>query len=284
MAFWNTNLPAALIIMESIAAQTLKRLDTFFGALRTVRHRALMLDYDGTLAPFVERRDEAWPYAGVRTRLTELMTLRRTRVVIVSGRPCNDVIPLLGIEPVPELWGSHGWEHRPEGQNVELNPLTAIEALALAEAGKAAREAGLGSAIELKPASLALHWRGAPEREAEIRDHIAHNWRRWVREAGLVIHAFDGGRELQVPGRDKGHAVRAVIDSLPRGAMHAFLGDDFTDENAFRALNESIGSAYRLSVLIRETERVSAADIWLTPPEGTLDFLDRWLEVDRASA
>lgn len=269
-------------MMLSTDPKTLARLDAFFTALPAARHRAIMLDYDGTLAPFVERRDEAWPYPGVRTRLTELIALRRSRVIIVSGRPCNDVIPLLGIDPIPELWGSHGWEHRPEGQPVELNPLTALESLALGEAGKAAREAGFGAAIEFKPASLALHWRGAPEREAEIREHIAKNWRRWVLEAGLHIHAFDGGQELQVAGRDKGHAVRSVIESLPHGAMHAFLGDDFTDENAFRTLNEAVDSAARLSVLIRETERESAADIWLHPPEGTLDFLDRWLAVDRA--
>jgi trehalose-phosphatase len=70
----------------------------------------LLLDYDGTLAPFRVERDEAVPYAGVREAVRELLGAAHTRVVVVSGRTVTNLRPLLGVEPPPELWGTHGWE------------------------------------------------------------------------------------------------------------------------------------------------------------------------------
>ena len=72
--------------------------------------RVLMLDYDGTLAPFQVRPERATPYPGVREALEDLVEDGGTRVVIVSGRPAADLVPLLGLRQTPEIWGGHGWE------------------------------------------------------------------------------------------------------------------------------------------------------------------------------
>jgi trehalose 6-phosphate phosphatase len=56
----------------------------------------------------------------------------------------------------------------------------------------------------------------------------------------------------------------------------AYLGDDATDERAFRAI-----SGRGLSVLVRPSWRQTAAELWLRPPEELLDFLNRWLEALR---
>jgi trehalose-6-phosphatase len=53
--------------------------------------------------------------------------------------------------------------------------------------------------------------------------------------------------------------------------MIAYLGDDLTDEDAFKALKGK-----GLSVLVRDTQRDTLADCWLTPPDELLDFLHHW--------
>lgn len=57
--------------------------------------------------------------------------------------------------------------------------------------------------------------------------------------------------------------------------MVAYLGDDQTDEDAFRAL-EKLGE-HGLSVLVRTHVRETAADIWIKPPEQLIEFLENWL-------
>src|SRR4051812_45469800 len=91
--------------------------EDFFSRLPRAMQRVLMLDYDGTLAPFRENRAEAEPYPGVRECLDALMEDTRTRVVLVTGRWTKDLLPLLQLRRLPEIWGSHGWEQlRPNGQ------------------------------------------------------------------------------------------------------------------------------------------------------------------------
>ncbi len=78
----------------------------------------LMLDYDGTLAPFRKDRDHAFPYPGISQILQEIVRIGKTRVVIISGRDAQDVIPLLDIDPHPEVWGLHGLQRlEPHGDD-----------------------------------------------------------------------------------------------------------------------------------------------------------------------
>src|SRR6516225_3975371 len=74
-------------------------------------HRLLMLDYDGTLAPFRVARGQAAPPARVLKRLGRLARAAHTRVAVVSGRPIDELDPLLGALPIA-LFGEHGWEER----------------------------------------------------------------------------------------------------------------------------------------------------------------------------
>src|SRR5215475_13121650 len=86
-------------------------LNAFFERVRHADQRALLLDYDGTLAPFTVQRDQAVPYPGVKKLIKEISSLGNTRLVIVSGRAIGDFTGLLALDPSPEIWGSHGWEH-----------------------------------------------------------------------------------------------------------------------------------------------------------------------------
>jgi trehalose 6-phosphate phosphatase len=262
------------VLVETAHTQT--SLDAFFASLASAPRRALLLDYDGTLAPFRPQRDQAVPYPGVRELLAALLAAGRTRVVIVSGRAVADLVQLLAIDPLPELWGSHGWERRqPDGHAFppELPP-AAQEGLEAA--ARAAAAYGLDHALEHKPAGIALHWRGLePKTIAALREEIGQAWTPIVSRYGLTVVPFDGGLELRVPGRDKGTAVRTLLAELGSGAALAYLGDDLTDEDAFRALGTT-----GLRVLVREHPRPTAADLWIRPHDDLMRFLLRWVQLD----
>src|SRR5262245_24780605 len=91
-------------------------LDGFFDGLRRAPARALVLDYDGTLAPFQEKRDSSHPYPGVKEALAAIQDSCGTMLMIVSGRPADALEGLLGLHPPPELWGSHGQERTRDGR------------------------------------------------------------------------------------------------------------------------------------------------------------------------
>lgn len=92
---------------------------------------------------------------------------------------------------------------------------------------------------------------------------------------GLERRAPDGTYRLA--GRTKGMVVDAIFGEMGEDAAVAYLGDDATDEDAFRAI---LGRG--LGVLVRPEPRQTAASAHLTPPEQQLDFLDRWTACSRA--
>jgi trehalose-phosphatase len=248
--------------------------DDFFHRLAGSPSRILMLDYDGTLAPFRVERDEAAPYPGVRTALEAIQESGACRLVIVSGRAIEDLIPLLGLKAVPEIWGCHGWERRlADGSKVEPDiPELALQGLQ--EAGRWAKDAGLARHLEQKPASMAIHWRGLGEGEAaDIRKRATRGWEGMANDFGLSLHDFNGGVEIRVPGRDKGVAVETILAESGSGAVATYLGDDLTDEDAFRALK-----GRGLGVFVNAEQRETAADLWIRPPEELIEFLSRWTE------
>ena len=251
------------------------KFDAFFQRLARTDRCVLLLDYDGTLAPFQLDPAQAWPYPGVREALNAIVAQRDTRVVIISGRWTRDLLPLLGLAEQPEIWGSHGWERCHPGGRCEILRADERALQALAQADHWTESAvALGARREPKPASLALHWRGldAPT-VARIRADLLANWALQARDKGLEAHDFDGGIELRVPGRHKGDVVDTLRAEMP-DALFAYLGDDLTDEDAFRALDRN-----DLGVLVRPEYRETAARAWLQPPHELLAFLQRWAAI-----
>lgn len=251
-------------------------LDDFFNELADAPGRLLMLDYDGTLAPFRSERDRAVPYEGVRERLRRLVTGSRTRLVIVSGRAIDDLTGLLDLDELPELWGCHGAEQYLPGRGKIAPELPAGVAEGLAAAIAWANSEQLIRYAERKPAGIAFHWRGLPGDIAEnLRGKVTSYWTSRASGFGLNLHEFDGGLELRPRGIDKGGTVASALAKLPPGSAAAYLGDDITDEDAFNAL-EGRG----LRVLVCNRARPTAADVHLIPPDELLAFLDRWLEYE----
>ena len=248
-------------------------LDDFFRRVTRVRGGCLLLDYDGTLAPFTEDRDKAFPYPGVRSLLNRIIESGRSRLILISGRALRDLTPLLGLKHPAEMWGSHGRERlTPDGVYAAAE-LSASSAQGIEDAKAWIAEAELSDRCEEKPAGLALHTRGLDPNAAEkIHFRVERRLGIIAEEKGLALHRFDGGVELRVPGVNKGNAVKTVLNEMGNDRPTAYLGDDLTDEDAFKAVKgRGVGA------LVRPEFRPTAADVWLKPPDELIDFLDRWL-------
>jgi trehalose-phosphatase len=246
--------------------------EEFLRGLAQAHSRLLILDYDGTLAPFRIERDQAVPYPGVREALTELQAAGHTRLALVTGRPVGEALELLRMDPAPEVWGCHGWERRRADGTYRLTDPGPVAREGLRRALEATAGSRPGS-WEQKPVSVAAHWRGQAPAEAEaLRGRIEPRWRELAHAFGLELHAFDGGLELRVAGVHKGSAVTTLLDEAGPGTVAAYLGDDLTDEDAFTAI-----AGRGLGVLVREERRPSAASLWIRPPEELLAFFSRWM-------
>jgi trehalose-phosphatase len=127
--------------------------------------------------------------------------------------------------------------------------------------------------LELKPGGVAVHWRDQPEEEVDaLRHRVLQLWSPLLEEYPLRLLQFDGGIEIRVSEWSKGTAVETILKEVGPGAAIAYLGDDTTDEDAFRVLKGK-----GLGVLVREEERATEADLWLKPPEQLVHFLQEWL-------
>lgn len=246
------------------------QLGSFLERLPRAEGRALLLDFDGTLAPFETDRERSAMYPGVRSALLALILEGRCRVAIVSGRPMPSLRRAVGLDGGVELWASHGLE-RFTTDGCWIGPRRSRELTRfLAAAARELRGRWL-DLVEVKRYGLALHSRGRSKRFfAQARAELVERWLGPALAAGLELIRFDGGIELRPAGRDKGHVVDAVFAEMG-DAMVAYLGDDRSDEDAFRALK-----GRGLGVLVRPEPRPTLADAWIRPPAGLLAFLLRW--------
>ena len=204
---------------------------THGGMTRTLRldETALFLDLDGTLAPFTARPEDVGPDAARNDRLRRLAERLDGRLAVVSGRGIDDLDRILE-GSVAALAGIHGLQRR--------NGAAVVAAAAHDRLDDAVRELHAfadrvpGTQVELKPLSAVLHYRNAPEVEAEARvfaDALAARTGLKQQRGSMVI-------ELLTPGSDKGAAIRAFMTEAPfAGAVPVFAGDDLTDEDGFLA-------------------------------------------------
>jgi len=194
--------------------------------------------------------------------------------VIVTGRPAAEILPLLGVEPSPEVWGLHGAERMHADGRRELEQIPPAICAQFGSLSAQLRRDVPGGLIEEKPNAVVMHWRGISAGKARLIEKQTRSlFEPLAGKDGLSLLEFSEGLELRF-GRDKGDVVRLLLDEAANGHPHpaAYLGDDLTDEVAFCAIKgRGIGA------LVRRKRRASAADVWLRPPEGLRGFLIRWL-------
>lgn len=247
-------------------------IDEFLGRLAAAGRGLLMLDYDGTLAPFQQDPAAAAPYAGVPEALDRILCQGRTHLAIVTGRALAQGLPMQGLSRPVEVWGAHGHERLRTDGRCESRPLPPEVVAALVTVDDWIDElTAAGARCERKPASVAFHWRGQPtEVAARLRETVRLRWNQARLTRTLRWLDFDCGIEVTAPNGTKGEVVEVLAGEHGRRPA-AFLGDDFTDEDAFLSVRQR-----GVGVLVRPERRVTAADFWCRPPGELLEFLGRW--------
>lgn len=241
---------------------------------RCTQTAQLLLDYDGTLAPFQTDRFKAYPYPGIIPILSRIIETGRTKISIVSGRPIKEIQNLLKPLQHFEIWGAHGMEHVSASDVYSCANIDAEVISILRRAEDWLRQSGYLSIAEIKPGGIAVHSRGLPPDEAEdMLNRIQQGWNRFNEVPCVKLLLFDGGIELRTVHPNKGDAIDTILASADSTAAVAFLGDDLTDEDAFRALGKR-----GLSILVRSEYRETEADLWLRPPHELIEFLNLWAE------
>jgi len=217
------------------------------------RDLAVFLDYDGTLSPIAARPELATLPEEMREALIALK--RKATVAIVSGRDLRDVDQRVAVDGIYYV-GSHGFQMEgPDGKRLDDDP----GARFLPELDSAERELHEaldrieGSLVERKRFSVAVHYRLIREPdvaavEKAVRDAIE-------RHSGLRRASGKKVYELR-PGIDwhKGTAVLRLLDLMGGNRFPIYVGDDITDEDAFRSL-EGRG----IGIVVFEEPRPTAA-------------------------
>jgi trehalose 6-phosphate phosphatase len=211
---------------------------------------AVFCDIDGTLAPIVQRAEEAHVREEVSLLLGKLAR-RYACVACISGRSAAEARRLVGVGGIAYA-GSHGAELLEPGQT---RPRI-VPAFKSWE-GRVRRFAHerdtpdlrlLRVRIEDKGPIAAFHWRGVPDEEA-ARTHL-EGIAQEAEAAGLATHWGRKVLEVRPPVPiDKGRAVRDLVASCR--VRHAlFGGDDATDLDAFDAL-EALVEEGQLETVVR---------------------------------
>ena len=229
---------------------------------------AIFLDYDGTLTPIVSRPEEAWLSDSMRQTLRLLAA--RVPVAILSGRDLDDVRGRVHVDGIVYA-GSHGFDIAGAGGLRRELGDTYLPVLDAAETElREALDEIPGSQLERKHFSVAAHYRNVNENDASrvalAVDAVAARHRELRRIDGKKVYEL-------LPDIDwnKGKAVLWLLETLKleRGkALPIFIGDDRTDEDAFRALQKR-----GVGILVSEQPQATAANYCLKNPEEVERFL-----------
>jgi trehalose 6-phosphate phosphatase len=255
-------LPSALDRWEEIARRLQSRRVTAF------------LDYDGTLTPIVDRPEHALLSEDMRRTVGALAD--RCPVAIISGRDRADVQRLVQIDTIVYA-GSHGFDIvGPQGMQTRYEHGTDfVPILDRTEQELRQRLAAVkGVLVEHKKFCIAIHVRGLDQADEGAVEAIVDD----VLAGHPELRKGYGKKvfELQ-PGLDwhKGHAVRWVLHALGLDGpdvLPLYIGDDRTDENAFKALRER-----GIGIVVAESSRPTWASYLLKNPGEVHLFLRQLL-------
>ena len=240
----------------------------------------IFLDFDGTLAPIVERPEAASLPAETKELLRKLSAEPRFKLAFISGRSLADVKEKVGLKNVIYS-GNHGLEI--EGPKIKFEPLVSAGYKTLMRGIKSELAKGIaaikGALLEDKGLSLSLHYRlVAPRQLLDLRmifrDAIAPHRLKGKIKVNKGKKVFEVRPAMEW---DKGKIVLWLLarESFAAGEKEivpVYLGDDLTDEDVFRALKNK-----GLTVLVGNG-RPSAAAYYVKDHRQVQRFLKMLLE------
>lgn len=249
-------------------------------ALKQAKEISLFLDYDGTLVPLAEKPDQALPPPLLLSRIENLCHLPGTYVAVVSGRSIADLqsfLPLTGLY----LVGVHGLVFvfpRGEiffrgGEEKDLRAKVELftHRLKIFLAGKT------GFFLEKKNIAVAVHYRQAdPSKVKDVLCSLCREFEPLLKETGFTIKRGKKVLEFCPLAANKGDAVNYLLSLHPQ-AVPVYLGDDETDEDAFRVL-----SSKGYGILVAKHPKKSASCCRLRDPQEVALFLDELIKFKSA--
>lgn len=241
---------------------------------REATRRALLLDYDGTLIPFAQEPRMARPDVELVKLLTELGSDPANKVTIISGRPRQTLESWVGHLPI-SLIAEHGVWLRNQGEDWRmLKSMTTDWKESVRPILQLYVDRLPGALLEEKEFSLAWHYRRTDPEQASLRaKELLDDLATFTRNIDLQV--FEGNKVIEIrnSGVNKG---TAGLDWLNQYSPDFILGigDDWTDEDLFRALPPS---AYSVRVGLANT----AARYYLGDPGTVRRMLHELTEVSR---
>lgn len=205
---------------------------------------AIFTDFDGTLVEIAETPDAVEVSPQLADQLTQAMQDLDNAFAVITGREIADIDRFLSPLHLP-VAGAHGAQRRSaDGTVLELDASISAAADAIADAVAPLLAANPALIIEPKDGAVALHYRQAPELEEAcllaMQEAVADHPEFTLVPGKMVI-------EARPSGFDKGSALRAFMQEEPFiGRTPIFIGDDTTDEDAFRVAQELGGIGIKL--------------------------------------
>jgi len=216
------------------------RMTEIHDAYKRARRRVLILDYDGTLVPFVKRPQQAAPPNRLLDLLSTLAADSRNCLALISGRSTENLDRWFG--SVHGLWlaAEHGaelkapsaeaWEAlRPEAPSDWKSTVMPILEHFM--------DRTPGSYVEEKKYALVWHYRMA---EPEFGEWLANELVSML-EAMLAeteLRAFRGEKIVEVKPvwANKGEVLDRLLAAFSEPDFIFAAGDDRTDEDLFERL------------------------------------------------
>jgi len=231
-------------------------------------HPAIFLDYDGTLTPIVSHPEKALLSDSMRQALQSLVM--QAPVAILSGRDLDDIRQRVNIGAIVYA-GSHGFDIAgPRGLRKEM-ATEFLPRLDMIEKQLGKQLAGIpGARLERKRFSIAAHYRNVNESDVPKVERAVSKVATRHRE----LRKMDGKKVYELLPDidwDKGKAVLWLLETLglERAKVRPiYIGDDRTDEDAFRALGQ-----HGVGILVSEQARPTAASYSLKDPTEVERFL-----------
>ncbi len=206
---------------------------------------ALFFDLDGTLLEFAETPDGVELTARFKQLLSRLGRIQHGALAFVSGRTIATLDEILAPHRFA-LAGVHGGQRRkPDGElALSANDPAALDPVRSVLRGFEAANPGI--LVEDKEISLAVHYRRSPA----LRDAVAQLGTDLAKLLPPAWELLEGNHVLEIKpaGLDKGAAIRSFMAEPPfAGRTPVFVGDDVTDEDGFRVVNELGGVSVKVN-------------------------------------